>query len=142
MGAQQELRSRFGLRQIGEMKFYLYLSRAKIEMLYQQLPNKKGKSSVEVKADVKFASRTQKVEHELDCDDKLQLVMEALIDAGQVGTVEEPSTYARGMVPMRWGIYDDDGLRPNNTGPLVYFSGLTGPNLVGLGGSSNHIVGF
>lgn len=43
---------------------------------------------------------------------------------------------------MRWGLYNDDGLRPDNEGPLVYFSGYQDPFMVGLGGSSRHVVGF
>src|SRR5260370_26281228 len=42
---------------------------------------------------------------------------------------------------MRWGIYNDSGLRPVTQGPLVYFSSVQEGLLLGLGGSSHHIDG-
>jgi hypothetical protein len=60
-----------------------------------------------------------------------------------VGTIYEPNLYIKGVMPMRWGMYGDSGMRDPAEGPLVYFGGLEVRSgiLLGLGGSSRHVMG-
>ena len=76
--------------------------------------------------------------------DKLRAVEEELIERNLVGTPEKPRTYFKGILPMRWGMFEDYGIRPQETPPLVYFGGFdkTVPLTVGLGGSSSHVIGY
>jgi hypothetical protein len=131
-------------KSISDMKFYLYLSRAKLNMLYRQIDNTgKRKASIEWKVDLKAFSITKKSETEsdIDDDDKLKAVIAELESQELIGTLEDNKPYIKSIFPMRWGVYDDSKLRPDNEGPLVWFSGIQNRLLLGLGGSSHHIEG-
>jgi uncharacterized protein DUF7019 len=74
----------------------------------------------------------------------LRLVEEDLEARHLVGSLEEPKTYFKGTMPMRWGLFDDQGHRPDDEAALVYFGGFDKavPLIVGLGGSSKHVTGI
>lgn len=128
-----------------EMKFYLYKSRAKIDWFYQQIqtPARK-KKALEWKINVGAfsAGRRTETEHEVNDEDKLRAVLEELESQEQIGGIDEKKPYIRGILSMRWGLYNDSCMRPETDGPLVYFSGLADGFLVGLGGSSHHVQGM
>jgi hypothetical protein len=132
------------IKNTADMKYLLYLSTAKLDMLYRQIARAdRTKRTFEWKLDIKIASATvrREVEEEVDQDDKLQTVIKELESSGQVGTVDEPGAYFKGTLPMKWGMYQDWG-RPNDEPPLVYFGGMTDKTVFGLGGSTRHVVGF
>jgi hypothetical protein len=117
----------FRIKNSSELKYYLYISNSKLEMLYQQVASSgKGKKSVEWGVDLKAVKfiRKGEAEDKPDRDDKLKLVLQALDDAELVGTIEEPKEYVKGILPMRWGLLRDWG-RPTEEPPLVYFGGRT-----------------
>lgn len=129
-----------------ELKWYLYRSDAKLRMLFQQIAKPgASKKAIEWKAGVAAFGLSSKSESDdsIDEDDMLKAVIERLESSGQVGTVEEPNLYIKGIMPMRWGMYNDNGRRDADQGPLVYFGGLDvdAPMLLGLGGSSKHVIG-
>ncbi|HWC95340.1 MAG TPA: SAVMC3_10250 family protein [Candidatus Sulfopaludibacter sp.] len=127
-----------------DFKYYLYLSKAKLDMLYRQVAAQQiKKASLEWKIDIKAVAVTKKseTEEEVDDDDKLRLVTAELETRELVGGIEEDKPYIKGMVPMRWGMYNDSKLRPANEGPLVWFSGIENEILLGMGGSSCHVEG-
>ena len=127
-----------------DFKHYLYLSKAKLDMLYRQIARQqKTKGTLEWKIDVKAFSLSKKseTEDELDNDDKLRLVIAELEDRELIGSMYDEKPYIKGIVPMQWGIYNDSNFRPDNEGPLVWFSGLEDDFLLGMGGSSCHIEG-
>ena len=134
------------LKSAEDVKWYLYRSSAKIRMLFPQIAQAGGKkSAVEWKMSAGFGSVSRRVEHEgnIDEEDMLAAVIRELEESRQVGTVYEPNMYIKGVLPMRWGMYDDRGLRDPADGPLVYFGGLDRAEgvLLGLGGSSKHVMG-
>jgi hypothetical protein len=130
-----------------DLKWYLYRSDAKLKMLFQQIAKTgTSKKAIEWKIGAPpFGSVTRKSESEetVDADDMLKAVIERLESSGQVGTVEEPNLYIKGSMPMRWGMYNDLGVRDPDQGPLVYFGGLDtdAQILLALGGSSKHVIG-
>jgi hypothetical protein len=135
-----------GFKNAAEMKWYLYRSDAKLRILYPQIAHRDiGKKMIEWKASAGFVSVGRRVETDrtVDEDDMLRAVIEELEAEGQVGTVYEPNSYIKGVMPMRWGMYDDCGRRDPDQGPLVYFGGLDEQAgvLLGLGGSSKHVMG-
>jgi len=135
-----------GFKNAAEMKWYLYRSDAKLRMLYPQIGSRgDARKTIEWKLSAGVGSLSRKVEREetVDEDDMLKAVMQELEEAGQVGTVYEPNLYIKGVMPMRWGMYDDAGMRDPADGPLVYFGGLDAEQgvLLGLGGSSRHVMG-
>jgi hypothetical protein len=134
------------LKNAADIKWYLNLSKAKLEMLFSQIGRaEKVKSSIEWKMSVGAAALTRRSESEEvpDQDDMLKAVIGELEAAGQVGTIYEPNVYIKGIMPMRWGMYDDDGMHDPAEGPMVYFGGLDAERrvLLGLGGSSKHVQG-
>ena len=133
-------------KKLSDIKYYLYRSDAKLRMLYPQIAGYDSrKTAMEWKATVGVGSISRKVESQkaVDEDDMLEAVMRALEKAGEVGTVNEPKSYIKGTMPMRWGIYGDRDMQEREDGPLVYFGGVDEKRgiLLALGGSSKHVMG-
>ncbi len=128
-----------------DMKWYLYRSDAKLRMLFQQIAKTGAKKAIEWKAGFSGVGLSRKSEsnEEVDEDEMLKAVTERLEYDGRVGTLEEPNLYIKGIMSMRWGMYNDLGRRDAAEGPLVYFGGLDKdtPMLLALGGSSKHVIG-
>lgn len=127
-----------------DLKFFLYYSDLKMDMLHEQISSKQHKRvSIEWKIDAKVASvvRRSEVDKRLARYEKLQTVVKALENADAIGTIDEPRAYFRGELRMRWGLFQDTG-RPEDTPPLVYFGGKTRRTIFGLGGSSCHVLGL
>jgi hypothetical protein len=134
------------LKNSADMKWYLYRSDAKLKMLFGQIARNEGKKTIEWKtAFGRSVSRLSKLEKDADVDedDMLKAIIQELEYAKQVGTIYEPNLYIKGVMPMRWGMYNDAGRCDPDTGPLVYFGGLDAEQqiLLGLGGSSKHVMG-
>jgi len=129
-----------------DLKYFLYISKTKLDMLYGQIVRPDGaKRTIEWKLDAKLASVSVKKETLRAVDDeqsnRLKELIAALESSGQVGTVDEPSSYFKGTLPMKWGMLRDFG-RPQEEPPLVYFGGRTRKTIFGLGGSTRHVLGF
>ena len=124
-----------------KLKSYVYRSRAKVDLLYQQVQRPKPKKTLKWKMDAWLVSAEAELESPTEITDqqKLDTVVEALEKSKLVGSPEERREYIRGTLPMRWGIFDDAEFRPTTDGPLVYFGGIGDRLLLGLGGSSLHI---
>ena len=129
----------------GDLRFYLYSSISKIDMLYEQLYKPPGNKRRKLSAGIPLVSASIESDSEerIQLDQKLRLVEEELDARQLVGSLEEPKTYFKGTMPMRWGLFDDGGHRPENEPALVYFGGFDKdvPLIVGLGGSSKHVTG-
>ena len=131
-----------------DIRYYLYVSDLKVDMLFEQMfagnkRTRRGKVSVKA-GPVTGSCETETEDNGPDRDDKLRAIEDALVSENLVGTPQDPKEYFRGILPMRWGLYDDHDTRPDQGPPLVYFGGLdpTMPLVVGLGGSSVHVHGF
>lgn len=129
-----------------DIKYYLYVSDTKLNMLYEQIyktSKKSQKTAIGGKVLGLTASSESIEEETADRDDKIKAVEEELLDRQLVGTPEMPKEYFKGKMLMRWGMFDDCGTRPEGEAPLVYFSGIDMkiPLLIGLGGSSKHVLG-
>lgn len=121
------------------MKFYLYISDAKVDMLLPQVPHElKKKVAFEFKLDLKLISASRRSETE-GTDDRiarLEAVVSFIRETCDVGSVETPREYVEDTLPMKWGPY---GWR--NDSPVVYFGAATETTVVGLGGSMKHVMG-
>lgn len=132
------------IKNTANMKYYLYRSTSKVNMLYQQIAKPSSKKrSFEWRASLKVLSASAKKETEQTTNDhdKLKAVLEAIESSGQLGTIDKPGAYFKGSLKMRWGMFDDWG-RPEKESPLVYFGGKTRKTILGLGGSTKHVIGF
>jgi hypothetical protein len=119
------------------MKYYVYVSESKVEMVYAQIPaNLREKIASELKIDLKVISATFKADaNESTKFSKLKLVTEYIERHEAVGTVDKPESYFKGVINMRWG---PTGPYMN---PLVYFGGVTDETILGLGGSMRNVIG-
>lgn len=133
-------------RRLDEIRFYLYLSATKVDMIYGQLTTKKRPFSGNVSLGVPGVQATIGTPDDEDENEyeRLDTVEAALRERGMVGTIDDPKEYFAGEMRMRWGMYDDHGHRGFDEAPLVFFGGVDPavPTLVGLGGSSRHLTGF
>ena len=110
-----------------DLKYYLYASDTKVNMLFEQIyetARKTQKTAIGGKVLGLSASAESTEEESFDRDDKIKAVEEELMERALVGTPEEPKDYFKGRMLMRWGMFDDCGTRRENEAPLVYFSGI------------------
>jgi hypothetical protein len=131
----------FASRQGGgsTMKFYLYVSDAKLDMLYAQIPpTLRSRFAKELKIDLKVVSASfTEATKEDGRYGKVEVVRRYLDDHLPIGTVSNPQAYFAGTIPMRWGAVT--GAAP---GEMVIFGGEWADITVGLAGSRHHIVGY
>ena len=134
----------FKFMNVADMKFHLYRSVAKIDSLFRQIQEPDKKAKLKWKVDVKVVSIERETESEATVGDeeKLRTVVQELEARELIGELDDDKPYVRGIVPMKWGIYEDHGMRPSNQGPFVYFGSVENDILLGLGGSSHHVEGW
>jgi hypothetical protein len=122
------------------IKYYLYLSESKVDMLFPQIPRAflSGLSG-ELKVSLGVVSTTLKQGADSETKfAKLSTVIRYLEEHHAVGTVDQPEEYFSGTMQMKWGPYNEQFDKPS---PLVYFGGESPETIVGLGGSAKHVVG-
>jgi hypothetical protein len=120
------------------VRYYVYISDSKVDMLLSQIdPDFGRRSTTEAGVSVKLFSVRRSVEAPApDRTAKLERVLRHLEETGQTGSVDDPGPYFRGSLPMQWG-----PLNGENGGSLVYFGGRTEQTVLGLGGASGHVLG-
>jgi hypothetical protein len=122
------------------MKYYIYISDAKVDMLFSQIPHDiKKKVALEFGFDLKLFSAKRKVETELEDDRiaRLEAVLAFIREYGKIGTVDKPNEYIEGTMAMRFISYSGSLEREEG----IYLSGHTKKTAIGLGGSAKHLVG-
>jgi len=78
------------------MKYYLYISDAKVDMLLPQVPHKaRKKTSAELGFDLKILNAKYKTEAETDSDriTRLEAVVDFIHEYGNIGTLDEPDDF-------------------------------------------------
>ena len=127
------------------MKYYVYISDAKVDMLLAQIPHDaKQRLATEFRFDLKLLSAARKTETESEDNrfSRLDAVVTFIREFGNLGTVDAPDEYFEGSLAMRWGPYGSKGFADGaDKEPLIYFGGVTDQTIVGLGGSMKHIIG-
>ena len=110
-------------------------------MLYPQIPKpilKRIASSLSI--DLKLLGAEVKIGAKSNSSDetryaKVQIVSEYIEKHLDVGSIDAPSTYFKGKLPMRYTIFAD------SRNQVAYFGGTTTHRIVGLGGSPEHLIG-
>lgn len=129
-------------RDPAELKNYLYVSDSKVDMLYAQIPGPlRAKIAVELKIDLKiFSASVRPIEQNETRYSKLRLVTRYLEWHMPLGTVQEPGTYFRGRLPMRWGPLGSRS-RSHEQGPFTLFAFHEDRSFLALVGSSSYVTG-
>ena len=120
------------------MKYYLYISDAKIDMLYPQVPHPvKEKVATQFGFDLKFlsASRRTEADREENRISRLEVVTQFIRDFCKLGTLDQPDDYIEDAMSMRTTCV------PDNNPLFVYFGGNINKTYVGLWGSLKHVIG-
>jgi hypothetical protein len=128
------------------MKYYIYISDAKLDMLYPQVPHAvKKKVSTDFKVDLKLIGGSRKSEQETEENrmTKLETVVQFLQEYGDVGTTDTPGSYFADTLDMQWGVPHERNAALGKSVPsgLVYFGAMANRISVGLFGSALHLVG-
>jgi hypothetical protein len=136
----------------GIMKFYVYISDIKVDMLLPQIADKaKQKIATEFKLDLKVltASRRSETEESNDRVTRLEAVSTFIREYGNVGSLKNPDVYIYDSMYLSMAI--------SHKINFVYFGGFAsyqGDNereldsyydinetVIGLGGSAEHVIG-
>ena len=125
------------------MKYDVYISDAKVNMLFPQVPHDiKRKVSTKFGFDFKVVSASRQTEAETDENriSRLETVVEFIREFGNLGTVEQPDEYIEGDLVLHTAVF------PDRNPKYVYFGGSRersepGPSQIGLWGSLRHVVG-
>jgi len=122
------------------LKYYVYISDTKLDMLAAGIPTTlRDRIVADLALDlqvVKLSLRERPSEETRYS--KLRLVTKYIDDKLGVDTVDEPRAYFRGSMSMRWGPYREVKGTSNE---LVFFGSETDRTIVGLGGSMAHVMG-
>jgi hypothetical protein len=116
------------------MKYYLYISDAKVDMLLPQVPHEtKKKIAIDFGMDIKIfrAGRKSEEETEENRVTRLEAVVTFIREFGNVGTVDDPDEYIDDTQPVWWGPLEN----------MAYFSGKTEKTTFALAGSARHLLG-
>ncbi|MFD3584517.1 DUF7019 family protein [Streptomyces sp. NPDC058683] len=119
------------------VRYYLYVSEAKLDMLFEQIPQKLlSRLATEAKVDLKVVSvAVQKAARaEPGTYGRLDVVERYLEREYDIGWMTEPTSWFRGDLGLRIAGYG------SATGP-VFMTGQEGRTVVALIGSAHHLVG-
>src|ERR1700730_5580390 len=121
------------------MKYYLYTSATKVEMLYPQIPPDFLKSlSAELSFNIGVVATKLKAEATEKSDNlfsKVEIVSKYIKQSERVGTVENPEEYIAGALPLRYGV------RSDYRASIVFFGSRIGTLLFGMIGSPESLIG-
>jgi hypothetical protein len=92
------------------MRYYLYLSRSKVSMLYEQIPLRRSVGKTEVGVDLKYVKATRGTERTADTThfEKLELVEEWIHRHEPVGSIDEPDAWIYGREQLIAATVRDD----------------------------------
>lgn len=116
-------------------RYYLYISDAKVDMMLAQIDPGWGRKRV---TEFSFGLKMLGARHSVESAGtervaRLERVVRHLEDHGGLGDVDEAGQYVYGVLPMQWGPVGNSG--------TVYFGGRSDRTIVGLGGSTGHVLG-
>lgn len=122
------------------VKYYVYVSDAKVDMVYPQIPpTVLGRISAELKIDLGYLSASvQPKDREVTRYSKLKVVANYIEGHSDVGTVHEPREYFKGTLDARSLAYSYMAFFG---GRLSASSSAAEETIVGLCGNVRHLIG-
>lgn len=118
-----------------EMKYYVYVSKSKVDLLYPQIPPKflkQVETKIEINLQVLNISFGEKSFDETMYS-RLSTLIEYLESTGKVGTIADPKEYFYGKIHLQWA-----EIHPN----IVFYGGILNNIALALGGSMKHVLGY
>ncbi len=112
-----------------DLRYYLYISDAKVDMLLPQIVVESPESS-------RAAERTEGTRIQ-----RLNTVLRHLERGGRIGSVDDPSDYVRGVHELYWGHFHRSNPHDEMPPTIVAFSGATATTDLLMCGTTRHLVG-
>lgn len=121
------------------MKYYIYISVTKVNMLYPQIPPAflKG-AEAEMKINLGVISTTIKgrgPDAMAELPAQVAAVASYLKGEHAVGSIDNPRKWIAGSLPMRWGCISE------YASDIAFFGGATGGKTIALVGASDSVIG-
>jgi len=133
------VRNVFRKRGLDIPRYYLYLSKTKVGMLYPQIPRNVVRSlETEMKASIGVLQATIRGGKRPDDTDlylQAAVVDRYLVRHDQVGTVTAPQPYVKDVATLKYGIVSE------YAADIAFFGGIVEETKLGLIGSSDSMVG-
>ena len=133
------VRNLFRKRGSDTPRYYIYLSRTKVGMLYPQIPRHLVRSlEAEMKASIGVLQATVKGGKRPDDTDlylQAAIVDQYMVRHDRVGTVNAPERYVKDVATLKYGIVSE------YAADIAFFGGSVGEVKLGLIGSSDSMVG-
>jgi len=120
-----------------QMKYYIYISDSKLDMLYAQIPRSfLSRIAAELTLKLPFFDASVKASSPDSSKrfSKLKAVENHILSHYNVGSPDENTEYFRGTLNMNWGHFEGDQA-------IAFFFGWTEKTVVALGGSLKHVLG-
>jgi hypothetical protein len=117
------------------IKYYVYLSSTKIDMLFQQIPkDMRSKIEKELEIDLKLIKMSF-AEKQLDDNlySRLSIVTDYLEKYVGVGDVSSPTEYFKGSLFMHWA---------EIASGVIFWGAKLNNTAIGLGGSMSNVLGY
>lgn len=116
------------------MKYYVYISATKVDMLYTQIPKKflkniAGTLTIDFKL---IKTEFSEIPPQETLIYKLKIVEKYISNNEMVGTAEDSKNYIKDTLNMNWGPFSEE---------MVYFACCKKNLVLGLGGSLKHVIG-
>jgi hypothetical protein len=123
------------------MKYYIYVSESKIDMLYSQIVKSDAeRREKSVGLDFKFVKGEYKTSRGIPSNNltKLNAIIDNLAQQQLVGSIHEQKPYIRGCLKLKWSAYEPSlDVRP----PITFWGYISHRLALGLAGSPHHLLG-
>lgn len=128
------------------VRYYEYVSAAKVAMLYPQIDaSPKASASSEIGVDLKVVKASRRVDHRESSNlySKLTAVEEWIYTNEPMGTVDDPNVWIYGRMPLRSAVFspiNDTGTTTDTGRSAVLYGGHDGNASLIMVGSAKHLV--
>lgn len=111
-----------------KVRYYIYISDAKVNMLFPQIASEPNMSPARGTGDARIQ--------------RLEAVLRFIEGSGRIGSIDEPSDYVFGSEELYWGHFHESDIAENRSAPaIVAFCGRTPRTTMLMCGATRHLVG-
>jgi hypothetical protein len=121
------------------LKFYIYVSKTKVDMLYPQIPAKfLSAADAELKVNLGVVSaglKSKSPDRPTELTGRVASLVSYIRENETVGTVDDPCTWIQGTADLHWGIVEE------YASDIALFGGSINSKVLALLGARESIVG-
>ena len=121
------------------LKFYIYVSKTKVDMLYPQIPAKfLSEADAELKVNLGIVSaglKSRSPDRPSELTGRIASLVSYIRENETVGTVDDPRTWIQGTADLRWGIVEE------YASDIALFGGSINSKVLAMLGARESIIG-